>query len=154
MKKAALVLLIPAMIVVVSSAIVAACSNSNVVPCESDTDCADLTDTPVCDADLGQCVAEGDNQCTEDIDCQIRDGATDGNPNDVDPTTCDADDDCATADDEVCVKGHDDEGFCLILGDDTICGAGLSKSLHKLSDDSLVDVCVGDGSCNNEVCNF
>jgi hypothetical protein len=97
-------------------ALVPACDGSNVVPCETDDDCADNADAPVCDTDLGQCVGEeAEPACTEDVQCQVDEfGGGD-----------ECDDNAGCGADEVCATGSEGKNYCVI---GPPCAGGTSEA--------------------------
>lgn len=127
----------------------AACDNdSAVIECGSDADCP--ADAPVCDlaTDPGVCVPAGEEECAENLDCQILDGA--------DGAGCGSSAECP--DDEGCAEGFNGEGFCLVTGDQTTCDlvdGFTSVSLPEAGGGGNIDVCVAeDGTCTNGACDL
>lgn len=126
-----------------------ACDNgSNVTECTVDADCADLADTPICDPTLLICVADdgGEDECAEDLDCQILDGS--------DGAGCEGSDECP--DDEACVEGFGGEGFCVVTGGAEVCDLvdGFeTASLPEVGGGGNIDVCIAEeGTCTDGAC--
>lgn len=131
-------------------AVTAACdSGSNVVDCTTDEDCADLADTPVCDPDALQCVADT-TECANDADCQVK-----TNEGAADNQECTATADCAP--EEACVLGFDDQGYCVVTGDQAACTlqAGVVSISAQSAEGAAVDVCVDDNAtCTDGACGY
>lgn len=126
-------------------ALTVACDNdSAAIDCTVDSDCP--ADVPVCDPTLQICVAGGEEECGEDLDCQILDGS--------DGAGCEGSDQCP--DDEGCVEGFNGDGFCVVTGDQTTCDlvdGFTSVSLPEVGGAGNLDVCVAeDGTCTNGAC--
>lgn len=150
MKKILALCSIPAAVL----AFTVACDDgSNVVPCTTDDDCTGLEDTPICDTELEQCVAGETGECESNVQCQI---AYNGS-NDAASAECTNDAGCNAANDEICVKGFGDVGFCVSSDPGgTTCSeiGGETVPVTKI-DGSNANACldpVGDRSCGDGTC--
>jgi hypothetical protein len=128
---------------------VACDSDSAVVECASDTDCP--ADAPVCDlaTDPGVCVPDGggEDECSEDLDCQILDGS--------DGAGCEGSDECP--DDEACVEGFNGDGFCVVTGGADICDLvdGFETANLPEVGGGNIDVCIAEeGTCTDGACDL
>jgi hypothetical protein len=132
----------------VSALMLTACDNgSNIVECESDDDCSG--DTPTCDIPdgdtVGQCVAGDDEECAEDLDCQLANGDSATSADD-----CSANTDCDGGD--RCVEDQLGATYCV-----TIAADQAECDLISLTYVSLTDIdggagggCVADGACTED----
>jgi len=123
------------------------CTGSNVTQCETDADCADLTDTTSCEDVAGQliCVANTD-VCTEDTDCEL---ASSDSATSVE--ACEANTDC-DAGDERCVEDNVGVTYCALVLDAADCDATNSIATLEDVDGASFTTCLGDGTCADGQC--